>query len=560
MNVLIVTGGLVSAAETSLSGALRKSLLQWRASEAAWLDLKVKVVMAEPIAEAAVERLLGGAPPEAELLMRGRDTLDLPELAEVALATALDKEGLAYEAVTVSELFADASRRAALLARAEAVYLSTTLLRDLGELETVLSLVRRPGLKVVAGGSLGAVLAEDPPPGVDVVAVGYGELLVPALAAWARSGYRTLTPPEGGSLTRRRDAWVLRSGLPVGTSLDGLDTPDWAAAAKRRGRAGWKVVQYESVRGCPYRCAFCNYPFLFDDTRFRYKSASRIADDWSRYASECGTEVISCLDSLFTVPPKRLRELCGLLVARGTPVQWLCYARADDLADSETVAAMKAAGCVQVQIGLESGDPGVLANMNKKVTPEANLAALENCRKHGITTVTTLVVGFPGETAATLERTFSHLRQGRPDFHFLATFSTRAAGVPVLEPASRARFGLRAASNPRTTAPYWDHDSMSCSEAGVHARALNRRLALAGTSLNAAVYYGGVLSYRPEMRAPLLAFQKRAAERGALRRALFDPLNSFVDRRLAADVRSWLAGEPHPRSLPSAAAPEPLHV
>ncbi len=101
---------------------------------------------------------------------------------------------------------------------------------------------------------------------------------------------------------------------------------------------------------------------------------------------------------------------------------------------------------------------------------------------------------------------------------------------------------------------------MSCAQAGVHARALNRRLALAGTSLNAAVYYGGVLSYRPEMRAPLLAFQKRAAERGVLRRALFDPLNAFVDRRLAADVEAWLSGEPHPRSVSRPAAPEPLHA
>jgi radical SAM superfamily enzyme YgiQ (UPF0313 family) len=556
VSVLIVTGGLVSPAETSALAAVRKSVLQWRASEAAWLDLKVKVVMAEPIAEAALERLLGGAPPEAAALMGGRDTLDLPELAEVALATALDKEGVPFDATTVTELFADPARRAALTARAKVVYLSTTLLRDLGELETVLALVSGRGLKVVAGGALASTLAQAPPRGVDVVAVGYGELLVPSLAAWARTGFGAPVPPEGGSLTRQGGVWVLRSGLPEGTSLDGLDTPDWAAAARRRGRAGWKVVQYESVRGCPYRCAFCNYPFLFDDTRFRYKSAARIADDWSRYAQDCGTEVVSCLDSLFTVPPKRLRELCSLLVQRGTPVRWLCYARADDLADEETAAAMKAAGCVQVQIGLESGDPAVLANMNKRVTPEANLAALENCRRLGMTTVTTLVVGFPGETEATLERTFAHLRQGRPDFHFLATFSTRAAGVPVLSPENRARFGLRAASNPRTTAPYWAHDTMSCSEAGVRARALNRRLALAETSLNAAVYYGGVLAYRPEMKPRLLAFQRRAAERGLLRRALFDPLNAFVDRRLAADVAAWLGTEPHPRP----AAPEPVHA
>ncbi len=556
--VLVVTGGFVAASERSLRAAAKKLLVQWEASEAAWLDLKVKAVAAEPLVGAALEKLSARTPAAVRSFLARRDAVELPELAEVVLGTALDAEGVPYAGASLEELFADRRRREALLAECPVIFLSTTLLRDLSEVEPAVKLLRRPGNRIVLGGALAPSLAKtwSGMPGVAVLAVGYGERLVPALAAWLRSDFGELKAPPGGRLERRGELSVLYSGLPDGLSLDGLATPDWSASCKARGIRP-RIVHYESVRGCPYRCSFCNYPFLFDDTLFRYKSARRIADDWSRYAAELGVEVVSCLDSLFTVPPKRLRELCALLIERGTPVKWLCYARADDLADLETARLMRRAGCVQVQIGLESGDPGVLANMNKRCAPEANLAALENCRRAGITSVVSLVVGFPGETAETLERTYRHLAKGRPDFHFLATFSTRAAGVPVLSPENRRRFGLRAASNPRTVAPYWVHDTMSCADVGGHVRALSRRLMLDEVSLDASLFYGGILWFAPELRAELLAFQRRAAGGHRLTRAVFDRLNAYVDGRLRAEVAAWMPTEPLPESEPQ---PEPLHA
>jgi len=120
---------------------------------------------------------------------------------------------------------------------------------------------------------------------------------------------------------------------------------------------------------------------------------------------------ITCLDSLFTVPRQRLAEFCRLLMERRLRVKWTCYARADDLADEATAVLMKSAGLNQAQIGLESGDQGQLDRMEKACTVESNARAIDNCRKHGITGVVSLIVGFPGETAETLERTLEFLRR-----------------------------------------------------------------------------------------------------------------------------------------------------
>ena len=85
---------------------------------------------------------------------------------------------------------------------------------------------------------------------------------------------------RGAGVEQRRASPFVYSGVPAGRSLDELITPDWAGRSATTA-SGFRMIYYESVRGCPYRCNFCNYPFLFDDTVFRYKSARKMADDWA---------------------------------------------------------------------------------------------------------------------------------------------------------------------------------------------------------------------------------------------------------------------------------------
>jgi anaerobic magnesium-protoporphyrin IX monomethyl ester cyclase len=559
--VLIVTGGFLNEKETSVPRALRKQLLQWRAAQAAWLDLKIKLVLAEPIVAGRLLRWLSRRKWSTAIreYFAHDDHTVTPELTEVVLMTLLRDAGIAFAWATIDDIFA---RRAWLereLDRCDCVFLSTTLLRDLSEVEPVVRRLQRQGVRVVLGGALGGLLTERFPgmPGVDLIAIGYGEMLVPTLAHWIRSGFRELPPPVRGRVEQRRFSTFVWSGVPDGNVLDFLPTPDWSLAQHAHGRR-FPLVYYESVRGCPYRCNFCNYPYLFDDTRFRYKSAVRIADDWQRYVEESGAQFISCLDSLFTVPRQRLTALCEELIRRNIEVKWICYARADDLAQSEIASMMKEAGAVQVQIGIESGDQRQLDNMDKQCSVESNLRALRNCRSVGLTSVISLIVGFPGETQETLERTYRFLEQSQPDFYFLATFSTRAYNVPVLNDRNRARFELRTQTQLRTVAPYWQHATMSCADVGNHVRALHERLMRNGVSLNAALFYSGILRYRAEQRAPLLEFQRDVATRSQVLRWMFDRANALVDAGLRRDLARWADSSDAGHTV--AGAPLPIHL
>ena len=543
MNVLIVTGGLVSGVEASILSSLRKLSQQWRASEHAWLDVKIKLVFGEFLIRK----------PRAS-----SEDLWAPDLTEVLLATLLRQQGMPYMLATYGDLFDRPRLMEQRLGEADCVFASTTFLRDLSELTPLLRKLKRPHNRIVVGGPLAGVLADrwEGAVDVDILAAGYGELLVPWVVDWMRSGFTALQPPPGGRIVERGPTHIVYSGVPQTTDLDFLPTPDWTLSQADRGKR-YRMIYYESVRGCPYRCNFCNYPYLFSDNRFRYKSARRMVEEWERYISTLDLEYITCLDSLFTVPPQRLREFCRTLIERRlNSVKWICYARADDLADENTTALMKAAGAHQVQIGIESGDQGQLDNMDKACTVESNARAIDLCRKHGLTTVVSLIVGFPGETDQTLGRTLDFMRSHPPDFFFLAPFSTRATGVPLLSAVNRERFQLETTNHLRTGAPYWRHRTMSSTEMGNHVRSLHGTLMREKIALHAALYHHRLLDYRPDERATLLEEQRQISAGTRLQCWLFDRLNAFVDKRLANDVERCLPSVGRPAGFKAAGGPD----
>src|SRR5512134_527692 len=115
--------------------------------------------------------------------------------------------------------------------------------------------------------------------------------------------------------------------------------------------------------------------------------------------------------------------------------------------------------------------------MNKACTADENRRALETCRAAGLTTLVTVIVGFPGETPATVDETYALLAAAPPDVFYVAAFSTWVEGVPVLEPQTKKKLGLVTLdAKVPSPAPYWRHPGMSCDEVSHHVKRLNERL------------------------------------------------------------------------------------
>lgn len=537
--VLLVTGGFLSGKEGSFLEVAKRQILQWQFSKFSWLEAMVKVTSVEPIVY--VQSSLKKTKSDKVLnYFKYNDLNSTPELTETLIATLLRENDMPFEVASVNDLFSNKKLREKLLDECDAVFISTTLLRDLSEMFPILNLLKTKTNHLVVGGPLTQLLKENIKymRNVDVVAIGHGEYLVPALCSWIISDFKTLAPhpsATGSKVEQLDKIQVLYSGHPESSNLDMFPAADWSLAEKYHQKK-FPVIHYESVRGCPYRCSFCNYPFLFNENSFRYRSALKIADDWENYERTMGPKIINCLDSLFTMPRKRLFELCEYIQERKLQSKWVCYARAEDLADEEVCKAMKAANILQVQIGLESGSPQILDNMKKHCTLEENIKAVENCRKYGITSVVSLIVGFPGETDQTIEETYQLIKKTKPDFFFIATFSTRAAGVPILSPENRKKFGIWIDENVFSVSPYWEHDTMSASEVGKRVRSLQLRLMREKLSLNAFAFYSGMLGYNPDDREELLEFQANSVKRFNLLPGIFKRIVQFIEKRIQRDI------------------------
>lgn len=542
--VLILTGGLITAKENSFWRLLKKQISQWQESQHQWLELKIKVLLAEPyiFIEREKKKFLRSAPTsELKNFLEREENFDSAELTEVALTTLLKAQKIEYELANYDDAFLATESFAQKREACDVLFFSTTFLRDLSELLPMIKRVATRRHKVVIGGALTGTLRKkwQGDPCVDIVTVGYGEYLIPCLASWIKSDFKTLPEPPYGSIEKREGSLFLISGVPKTLSLDFIEKPDWAQSQKDR-NTKYSMISYESVRGCPYRCAFCNYPYLFDDTKFRTKSAVKMAQDWLEYSQELEAPYITCLDSLFTMPKYRLVEFCRKLIEQNNRLKWICYARADDLADESVVQLMVQAGAIQVQIGIESGDDQILKNMNKRTDSVTNSKALENCRKYGLTSVATIIVGFPGETKESVERTYEFLKKSPPDFFFIATFSTRVPGVPILLDENKAKYNLVTMENAYTVSPYWKHESMDCLKAADFSRRLLTNLIQNEVSIDAMSFYKNILRFQPEFRDELLTLQARAARKSLQMKWIFDRIHSFLNRKLEKDMAQSL--------------------
>ena len=174
------------------------------------------------------------------------------------------------------------------------------------------------------------------------------------------------------------------------------------AAYQREGllKGGAKTTSIITTHGCPYNCDFCSRPVF--GSSFRRRNLDLVIDEIEQIR-QLGYDSLWIADDSFTVNIKYLKEFC--LRMAGRDIKWSCLSRVNGI-KSEITHQMKAAGCRRVYLGLESGSQETLQLMNKKATLEEGIQAVELFHEAGIEIAAFFIVGYPGETIASIELTF----------------------------------------------------------------------------------------------------------------------------------------------------------
>ena len=167
------------------------------------------------------------------------------------------------------------------------------------------------------------------------------------------------------------------------------------------------VALYTS-RGCPALCTFCLWPQTLSGHPWRVRSAENVTQEM-RQAVKMFPQVKEFFfdDDTFNIRKERVLELCAKFKPLG--FRWSCTARVHS--DYETLKAMADAGARLLIVGFESGDPQILKNIKKGATVEMARRLVKNCKELGIAIHGDFIIGLPGETKESIERTIDFAKE-----------------------------------------------------------------------------------------------------------------------------------------------------
>jgi len=330
------------------------------------------------------------------------------------------------------------------------VGISTATIDRLACIKTIREIRKAaPDAFIVVGGSHfshSAVDALESVAEIDAVVVGEGE--VTFLELLERLDARDALGEISGLVYRDKDGRVVRNEpRELMKDINHLPMPAWdlfkldryyfhshgvgklAAVEKDHAVAAGVMT----TRGCPQSCVFCANSL---NKRMRYLDPVLAVDQAEILQKKYGVTALNVYDDDFLTNQKHAAAFCEELLRRDCRFTWWCGARPTRL-DPEVLKLMKRAGCVSVSFGLENGTNEVLKTIRKNFTTEQVYEAIEIVGKIGFEKVNIfLILGLPGETTDTIDRTVKFVRSLQPLLGGAWQRKTMIGQLPLIYPGT----------------------------------------------------------------------------------------------------------------------------
>jgi len=276
---------------------------------------------------------------------------------------------------------------------------------------------KQQGCTVVMGGPHPAFVDEDVLIGgyADFVVKGEGEITFPELLDTVRRG-DDLCHVKGISYLVRGN--VMRTApRELVEDLDSLPFParhlvDINAykrfGVKYGGRRSIAVLS--TSRGCPNECDFCVTPQMYG-RRWRARTPESVVSEIEHVYYDYGYRAIAFTDDNFTVSPKRVREICRLIIEKNLDIWWWSLSTTSTLLSNEDMVSLMAkAGAKTVYIGVESPDPEALKELNKNTKADAPSKAVALLKRNNLEIFASYILGGINDDIGAILRTIKFAR------------------------------------------------------------------------------------------------------------------------------------------------------
>jgi anaerobic magnesium-protoporphyrin IX monomethyl ester cyclase len=244
---------------------------------------------------------------------------------------------------------------------------------------------------------------------IDAIVRGEGEETLVEIVN-AREADRKFTNVKGVTF-RHVDKVVSTPPRPFIEDLDSLPMPGYHFVEDHLDRYHFRMMAgnkryaiIEGSRGCSHNCNFCSQ-HAFWGGRWRAKSGKRIAEEIEYCHNRYGSEFFWLTDDNFAFGP-RADRLFNELVGRdlGDDILWFVQARVDDVVrSSKSLPLMRRSGNRWVLLGVESGNPEILASYGKNTSPGQAHKAVKLLKENDIFAQATLIIGNRRDTHESIE-------------------------------------------------------------------------------------------------------------------------------------------------------------
>jgi len=147
-------------------------------------------------------------------------------------------------------------------------------------------------------------------------------------------------------------------------------------------------------------------------------------------------------DETFFTNARRVADIAEQMLARRLRMTWMATMRADQGArlPADVFELCRRAGLRRVMVGMESGSQDMLDWMAKDARVEQVFSLADKCRAAGIAVLCNLIVGFPGESEASVRATLRAARRLRgygPQFQIAVFYYRPYPGTPIADAVVR---------------------------------------------------------------------------------------------------------------------------
>lgn len=196
-----------------------------------------------------------------------------------------------------------------------------------------------------------------------------------------------------------------------------------------------------TIWGCPFRCIFC-CTGAFIGKKMRKRTPSLVIDEMKHVINTEGTKHFVLLDDTLTMDRSHIMEICNLIKKESLGITFEGGTRAN-LVDEELIKNMSEAGLTRLCFGLESVDENIRKIMRKEVPLDSYVKANAITNKYGIETLNSCMIGLPGETHETLEKTLDFLDKHQEIKQANISIAVPYPGTELYNMAKRGDHGLK---------------------------------------------------------------------------------------------------------------------